>query len=482
MFRTCLCLSLVTLLSVSSCLAENLFRNGTPELPRQTAVLPDFSVLAEGLSASVVNISVQGDSGEESEELKSIPGLPFQFRQFLPQRSVGSGVIVSKKGHIITNNHVIKDAEKIIVRVLDDSNEYEAELLGADPKTDIALIKIDYKVGTLQPAYFGNSDSVRVGEWVMAIGNQFQLGQTVTSGIVSAKSRRVPTRGPNNPYDDFIQTDASINPGSSGGPLFNSRGQVIGINTAIYSPGRASQGGSGFNIGIGFATPSNLVRQISEQLFSKGKVIRGWLGVIIQPVTPDVGNALGLKSPEGALVADVVKGSPASKSSFRRGDVIIRFDDKPVKENSDLPLIVASTPVNKKVDVVVIRKGARKVLKVEIGELTKDALKRSVPEEKELELDRLGMVVQKLTEEMIDSLDLPSADGVIIAQIAPNSLAERAGFQRGDIILEIGDIKIKNPSAYARALKEKAKEKKPVLILVQRKRGTRYLTLTIPAE
>ncbi|RMD86973.1 MAG: hypothetical protein D6808_02280, partial [Candidatus Dadabacteria bacterium] len=275
------------LLSVALCApasyltAEEVFQSGSPHLSDGFNPPTSFAELVKEVGGSVVNISVVQDD-DASVAIGS-------------EHALGSGFVISEDGYIVTNNHVIAKGGKIIVRFLGDKNEYDAHVIGQDAKTDLALLKVDAGK-KLKPVYVGDSDKVQVGDWVIAIGNQFQLGQTVTTGIVSAKSRRVPSGGP---YDHFIQTDASINPGSSGGPLFNTKGQVVGINTAIFTPGKTQFGGTGFNIGIGFAVPINLAKRIISQLKKDGKVTRGWLGVLIQPVTPDVAKVFGYSSPHG---------------------------------------------------------------------------------------------------------------------------------------------------------------------------------------
>ena len=293
------------------------------------------------------------------------------------QRSLGSGFIIDGDGSILTNNHVVENAQKIVVKLADEQ-EYEAKVIGRDPKTDIAVIKIEAKT-KLTPANFGDSDGLEVGEWVMAIGNPFGLDSTVTSGIVSAKGRHIGQ----GPYDNFIQTDASINPGNSGGPLINLRGEVIGINTAIFSR-------TGGNIGIGFAIPVNLVKELLPQLRGKGKVTRGYLGVLIQKVTPELAESLGMEKSQGALVANVSKDGPADKSGVKVGDVIVEFDGKEIKDSGELPIIVARTAVDKKVRMKVLRDKKELTLNVAVGELKDEEVVASAPEKGEM-----GLTVQK---------------------------------------------------------------------------------------
>jgi serine protease Do len=331
-----------------------------------------FSQLAKMASPSVVNISAVRVSGKKdplpfgdlfgednplNEFFKRFFGdqMPREFKQ----SSLGSGFIIDTGGFILTNNHVVEKADEIQV-TLSDGKRFEAKVVGRDPKTDIALILI--KAGTpLTPLPLGDSDQTEVGEWVLAIGSPFGLGNTVTAGIVSAKYRKIGA----GPYDNFIQTDASINPGNSGGPLLNSLGEVIGINTAIFSQ-------SGGSIGIGFAIPINMAKELLPQL-KKGEVVRGWLGVSIQGVTPDLADKLGLAEAKGALVSEVTEGGPADKAGIVQGDVIISFGGKEIKKMADLPYMVGATPVGQTVKVEIIRKGKNKVLKVKVGEMEKQA-------------------------------------------------------------------------------------------------------------
>jgi serine protease Do len=439
--------------------------------------LPDFVALAERLSPSVVNIST-------TQEMKRL-GKPFgpeeSFREFwepferffgprfgpLPhgqfkQRSLGSGFVMSSDGYIVTNNHVVENADEIIVRMSDDK-EAEAEIIGRDAKTDLALIRIRER-SDLQPAPLGDSDALRVGEWVIAIGNSFGLDHTVTAGIVSAKGRHI-----GGPYDNFIQTDASINPGNSGGPLLNARGEVVGINTAIFTR-------SGGNVGIGFAIPINLAKEVLAELRDKGKVVRGWLGVMIQRVTPEIADSLGLSDVSGALVADVLPDGPAKKAGIATGDVIVDFDGKAVEDSADLPLIVARTPVGKSVTVEFIRDGRRKKTTVEVGELPDE----EVGDEGAGEAEEFGMTVQTLTPEIADSLGVPGdLKGVVVAGVEPGSSAAEAGLRRRDIILEVNRQPVEDVAEYREAMRLAAKDKS-VLFLVRRGENTIFLALKSP--
>lgn len=439
-----------------------------------------FETLAQELSASVVNIAVETEVEQEQDEEGSPfpPGFPF-FNQTPEQllRSLGSGFIVSSDGYIVTNYHVISKAKKIVVRLLDDKTDYEAKLIGRDDKTDLALIKISPPKGVrLVPVMTGDSDKLEVGEWVLAIGNQFQLGQTVTAGIVSAKSRKVPTKV-RSPYDDFIQTDASINPGSSGGPLFNRRGQVVGINTAIFSPNRSQFGGTGFNIGIGFAIPINLARTVLQQLHSTGKVTRGLLGVKVQPIDADLAEALGLKKPYGALVADVVAGSPADKAGFKVKDVIIDYNGNRIREHHELPPLVAETKIGSKVIVKVLRRGELVSISPVITELKAEMF----VEDRALErpkANRLGLICQTLTPEIASSIGLPFTKGVVVNNVDPNSPAAKGGVLRGDVIEQIDNRVTPNIETFNRVL-EKIETGRPILVFTRRREGTYFLTVKL---
>jgi len=421
----------------------------------------------------VVNISTSQVGGGGQQSFPSPFGEEDPFSEFwrrffgdpVPrgphrQKSLGSGFVVDREGYILTNNHVVENGDKIVVR-LSNEKEFEAKLVGRDAKTDIAVIKIDADID-LSTAPLGDSDQLEVGEWVLAIGNPFGLEHSVTAGIVSAKGRNIGA----GPYDNFIQTDASINPGNSGGPLINLRGEVVGINTAIFSRG-------GGNIGIGFAIPINLVKELLPQLKSKGKVTRGWLGVVIQGVTPRIAESLGMDQARGALVANVSSGAPAERAGVQIGDVIIDFGGQRIKESNDLPIIVARTPVGKEVSVVVLRDGKEVKLSVTIGELKEE-------EEEVLASAKgkgdLGLTVQRVTPQIADSLGLDRAEGVVITMVEPGSSAEEAGLRRRDVILEIDRKSIRKLSDYQKAI-TKIKKGKGVLFLVRRGETTLFLAL-----
>lgn len=430
-----------------------------------------FSELVKQASPSVVNISVEKVvRGRGGAPLPFGPDDPLRdfFERFFgnqmpkdfKQRGLGTGFIINKEGFILTNNHVVENADEIKVRLADEK-EFSAKIIGRDPKTDLALIRIEAKQ-PLKPLPLGDSDELGVGDWVVAIGNPFGLGNTVTAGIVSAKYRQLGAGA----YDNFIQTDASINPGNSGGPLLNTAGEVIGINTAIFSR-------SGGSVGIGFAIPINMAKDLLPQL-KKGKVVRGWLGVMIQKITADLKDKLDLKDEKGVLVADVTKDGPADKAGIKRGDVIVSFDGKEIKEMKDLPFIVASTPVAKKVMVEVIRKGKIKSIEVKIGELQDEKISEEVVAAK----PELGMVVEEITPELAKNFGLSETKGIIVVKVGNNTPAGEAGIKPGDIIIEIDQIPMENVEQFNRKIKD-YKAGDTILFLVKRSKTTVYLTLKV---
>jgi serine protease Do len=447
-------------------------KENTPSAALAPQGLPAFVPLVKKMRPVVVHISTTqvGESGGPALENPLGEEDPFGdfWRKFFGnppgprgpyrQRGLGSGFVIDRDGTILTNNHVVDNAQKITVRLADD-REYEAKVVGKDPKTDIAIIKIDGQ-RNLAVATLGDSDRLEVGEWVMAIGNPFGLDNTVTSGIVSAKGRRIGQ----GPYDNFIQTDASINPGNSGGPLINLRGEVVGINSAIFSQ-------SGGNIGIGFAIPINLVKELLPQLRGKGKVTRGYLGVSIQKVTPEIAESLGLEKASGALVAGVMKDGPAERAGVKVGDVVVEFDGREVKDSSDLPLLVARTAVDKRVRLKVLRDKAEVALSAVVGELKEEELVASAPEK-----GGLGLSVQQVTPQLAESLGLERAEGVAVTAVEPGSPAEQAGLRRGDVILEIERKAMRNLQDY-RNVVAAIKKGRGVLFLVRRGERTLFLAL-----
>lgn len=428
--------------------------------------------LVEKLSPAVVNINTTATvkSRRGIQRRNDIPNNPFFggddfFRRFfgdLPERefkqkSLGSGFIISSDGYIFTNNHVVEKADKIRVK-LSDGKEYDAVIKGQDANTDIALIKINPAANSLPVVKFGNSDKLRVGDWVFAIGNPFGLEQTVTAGIVSAKGRVIGS----GPYDNFIQTDASINPGNSGGPLFNLDGEVVGINTAIVAQAQ----------GIGFAIPINTAKNLFEDLKTKGKVIRGWLGVAVQDITQEIADNLKLKETKGALVGNVIKGEPAEKAGIKTGDIIIAVDDQTIQDTHELLRIVAAIPVGKQVFVTLLRDGQEQRLAVAVGQRkeTKELAQKVLPS------DRLGMTVQEITPELAAHFGLSEKSGVVVTQVKEGGPADEAGLRAQDILLQINRTPISSLKDYQAEISKPGPEE-TLLILVKRGETSFYLTL-----
>lgn len=457
------------------------------------AQLPkSFADLVEEYSPAVVNISTSSEpkkiknrpNGRGGQQSPFPPGHPFQgspfeelFKDFFenmpqdqtgrPMRSLGSGVIISEDGYVITNSHVVEGADKIVVRMEGDKDEFKAKLIGRDPKIDLALLKIESKK-SFPYASLGDSDKVRVGDWAIAIGNPFGLGGTVTSGIISARGRNINV----GPYDDFLQTDAAINPGNSGGPLFDVDGNIIGINTAILTRSGGSQG-------IGFSIPANTVKLIIDQIKEHGRPIRGWLGVRIQTVTPELAEAFGLKENSGALVAAVVDGSPAAKAGAKEGDVIIAFNDVEISEMSELPRVVAQTKVGKKVPLVVMRKGKKKTLYAKIAELEEDDITPQTEEVGEPE-DVLGMTLQKIDEQLRTESKLDDdVKGLAVIAIDSGSAAAKGGIRRGDVLIEVNRMKVTSVEEATKAV-EKGKGK--TLLMLVHRRGSNLFVAVKPAD
>lgn len=380
-----------------------------------------------------------------------------QSREFKTQ-SLGSGFLLDEEGYILTNSHVADGQDEILVR-LSDEHEYKAKLIGADEKTDIALIKIDPKGASLSPVELGDSDAIQVGDWVVAIGNPFGFGHTVTAGIVSAKERVIGS----GPYDNFLQTDAAINPGNSGGPLFDTEGRVVGINTAIVSGGT----------GIGFAIPVNMARQIVAQLRKDGKVTRGWLGVMIQEINGDLARSLGLDDARGALVTDVMKDGPADKAGIKRRDVIVEFDGVAVDRMNQLPRLVAARAPGSEVKVVLLRDGKRKELQVPLGELRGEGGASAGNAE-----EQLGLTVQEITPDLRSHLELEEDSGLVVSGVEPGSPAAEAGLRRGDVVLEVNQEAVSDLKDYRKALKE-ARSKESALFLVRRGSGTLFVVVKL---
>ncbi len=433
-----------------------------------------FTDLAKMVRPGVVNIHVVKKAKNVDFGFHQFRGNPFGdqnpfgdffgpfFEGNLPreykQRGVGSGFIMNKEGYILTNNHVVEDADQIKVK-LANGKEYDGKVVGRDAKTDLALVKIN-GASDLHPLKLGNSDDLKVGSWVVAVGSPFGLEQTVTAGIVSAKGRVIGS----GPYDNFIQTDASINPGNSGGPLINMNGEVIGVNTAIIAEGK----------GIGFAIPINMAKEIAPQLQEKGHVTRGWLGVSIQEVTPELAKSLSLNEQEGALVAQVVSGGPAEKAGIEQGDVIVEFDGKKVADSKALPLIVATTPVGKNVTVKLLRDGKATDRQVKVGEMEEKGVKvsRAPASDKSL-----GITVQNLTPEIAKQLGVKKDTGVVVTGVDPGSPAEEAGIQTGDVIQQVNRKPVKNVEDFIQKV-ETAKNQDHILLLLQRGQNNLFAAVT----
>jgi serine protease Do len=427
-----------------------------------------FSQVAETVAPAVVNINtvtrVSGRTPVEEffgdEFFKRFFGEAPERQQV--QRSLGSGLIVDASGIVLTNAHVVERATDIEVSTA-DGKKHKAKLIGVDRKTDLAVLKL--QAGSPYPAaVLGDSDRVKVGDWVLAIGSPFGLQKTVTAGIISAKGRSIGQ----GLYDDFLQTDAAINPGNSGGPLVNMSGEVVGINSAILSR-------TGGNVGIGFSIPVNMAKQIYTELAAKGKITRGWLGVSIQPLTPDLAKGFGLKEPNGVLISDVVQDSPAAAAGVASGDIIIEFDRKKVDSPQELQKVVAATPPGRAVPLKVWRDKSEKTLEIKIGETPDDnvALK-STNKGKSL----LGLDVRPITPELARQLNLRNPEGVIVFQVDEDSAASEAGVQRGDVIREVNRQRVRSLADFEKATND-VKEGDRVTVLLQRGPQSLYVAFTV---
>jgi serine protease Do len=457
----------------------------------QTTITTDtFADLAKKTSGAVVNIGtekvVKNDfreffGGEGPGRGRQMPETPFgpegpfrDFRDFFDKffgempksfktRSLGSGFIIDTTGYVVTNNHVVEGAEKIKV-ILIGGKEFKASIKGRDPKTDLALIQIVDAPPDLPFLKFGDSEAIRVGDWVLAVGNPFGLGHTVTQGIISAKGRVIGA----GPYDNFLQTDASINPGNSGGPLLDLQGEVVGINTAILASGQ----------GIGFATPSNIAKFVIPQLKEKGKVIRGMIGVQVQSVTPELAKTFHMAEPRGALVAEVNPGTPAEKAGIMRGDIIIDFNGHAIQEMNELPRMVADTPPGSKSTLKVLREGKEMSFTVTVMEMTEE---RQVAgkEEGGAKEAPLGLEVKNLDPDLARKFRLRDNKGVVVTQVEPGSPAAEAGLRPGDLLLEIDGAVIGSQKDYL-AVIGKLKKESFARFLVKRLGRTLYLTVEVP--
>ena len=490
---------LATALALPAIAPPAAFARGAPD---------SFADLAAQLQPSVVNISSSQSSKQRADRSgpdvpQFPPGSPFEqfFRDFLDRNkpgqgrrpegrgpqpdgpggratSLGSGFIVDPAGYIVTNNHVIDGADEISV-TLTDNTTLKAKLVGKDERVDLAVLKVESDK-PLKAVKFGDSDTARVGDWVLAIGNPFGLGGSVTAGIVSARGRDI-RQGP---YDDFIQTDAAINRGNSGGPLFNMDGEVIGINTAIYSP-------SGGSVGIGFSVPSNLAKAVAAQLREFGRARRGWLGVRIQQVTPEIAESLGLKEPSGAMVAGVNDDGPADKANIRNGDIILKFNGQEVKEMRTLPRVVAETPIGKAVPVLLWRDGKEVTVQASVGELPDEVQQAStgggstVPKpSRTSEIAGLGARLSPITDELREKFKL-SADqkGVVVTDVESDGPAAGRGLKVGDVIVEVQQEPVSTPGEVRdRMDKLRKQNRKTVLMLIQGGEGLRWIPVPLAAD
>jgi len=451
------------------------------------AQLPDFTELVKANRAAVVNISTTQKAKPEATEgaQKEVPmpeGMPPEMEELFKHfynnpdgggygggdtKSLGSGFILSKDGYILTNYHVVKDADEIIVRFF-DRRELEAKLIGTDARTDVALLKVD--ATDLPAVTIGDPNKLQVGEWVLAIGSPFGFEESVTAGIVSAKGRSLP--GGN--YVPFIQTDVAINPGNSGGPLFNMEGEVVGINSQIYSR-------TGGYMGLSFSIPMDVVMNVVEQIKKTGKAAHGWLGVQIQDVTRELAESFGMKKPQGALVSKVMPGSPAEKAGLQIGDIITEFNDQPIENSGDLPPMVGMTPINNKATLKILRQGEEKTIAFNIGLLPEqvDKLAETKKTEKPKPTNRLGVSVTDLTAEERQMLQV--VKGGVLVQNVVNGAAKNAGIQPGDVILRIHNDIIHDVADFEKIAKT-LPAGKSVAVLVQRRGSPAFLALKIDKE
>jgi serine protease Do len=458
---------------VSPALSDKRLANGAPL---------SFADLVETVSPAVVSVSVEREIPNASHGLNpdQFRGLPEQFRRMIPPggdaeppvaRSQGSGFIIDKTGYIVTNNHVVENGEKISVTMV-DGKQLDAELIGRDPGTDIALLKVKSDEA-LPYVPFAKSDNLRVGDWVVAVGNPFGLGGSVTAGIVSARGREM--GGQTGVYTDFIQIDASINRGNSGGPTFDLNGNVVGINTLIISP-------TGGNVGIGFAIPAVTASGIVEQLKKQGEIVRGYLGVNIQLITEDIAEGMGLASVDGALVAEVSKGSPAEDAGFLSGDVILEVDGKKAKDFRQVTRLVGALSPGQKVGFKVVRDGKKKTIKAKIGKREADVL-ASAEERETADTTALGLRLGELTADAVRALNADeNLEGVLITQVSPVSEAAQKGLRPGDVILKVAGTNVRTPSDVASALaKSKSGGSKSAVFFVQTRAARRFVALNLDA-
>jgi len=460
---------LIPQLGFSRTAPAKLWTDEPPKVSGQTVTAPDWVSFAKVLKPAVVNVSTKRVESGPSLPQGMDRDDPFSqfFKQFEqrpqrphPVRSLGSGFIIHPDGYVVSNNHVVDGATEIRVR-LSDGREFAAQVLGRDAKTDLALLKIE--ATGLPTIPVGDSEALQVGEPVMAIGNPFGLEQTVTTGIVSGTGRVIG----GGPYDDYIQTDTSINPGNSGGPLINARGQAVGINTLIFSQ-------SGGSIGIGFAIPVNLAKPVLAQLASEGHVVRGWLGVSIQPVTPELAKSLKLSETQGALVSSVTEDSPAAKAGLKPGDVIVEFNGQRVARSDRLPNVVATTPIGREVSLSIMRDGKSMQLTAKVAQQAESKEAATGPEKVPA---KLGLTVEPVTPKLAEEMKLRDKQGVIVRSVESDSPAAEAGIREGDVIVEVNRHAVHNAADLKNQLDGHAKGT-PVLMLVHRGDASLFVAVT----
>jgi serine protease Do len=433
-----------------------------------------FAKVAEVIKPAVININTvtrgggPGAGPQGRTPFEEFFGEEF-FRRFfgdaperIPQRSLGSGVIVDPSGVALTNAHVVEKATDIEVVTLDGA-KHKAKVIGVDKKTDLAVLKLDDGKSSFKHARLGDSERIQVGDWVIAVGSPFGLQATVTAGIISAKARQIGQ----GPFDDFLQTDAAINPGNSGGPLVNMQGEVVGINTAIVA------GGSG----IGFAIPINMARKIYTELVAKGKVTRGWLGVSIQPLTPELAKSFGAKDTKGVLISDVIPDSPAAKSGLKSGDILLEFNGKKMEQPSDLQRAVGLASPNQDAKVKVLRDQGERTIDLKIGEAPEERAEARAPGSGRGR-SNLGLDVRPVTPEIARQLNLPAPEGVVVARVDDGSAAAEAGVQRGDVIREINRQRVRTMADFERLTKD-AKEGDRLTVLLQRGPMSLYVAFSV---
>jgi serine protease Do len=435
-----------------------------------------FQAVASKITPSVVNISTFKKSKNNGSRQQLEDSLPDPFKEFFgddlfdrfgngneaPQQALGTGVVIDTQGHIVTNNHVVGEADEVIVKLSGNKEPIKAKIIGSDPRSDLAVIKIPPS-NSLIPAKLGDSDKLTIGEWVVAAGNPFGLDNTITAGIVSAKGRSLMQSGL---YEDFIQTDAAINPGNSGGPLVNLDGEVVGINTAIFSR-------SGGYMGIGFAIPSNMTKMVMDSLISKGKVIRGWLGVVIQDLTPDLSKSFSFEGTTGALVAEVQKDTPAFKGGIKQGDIITKLNDTDIKDVNSLRNLVATLKPGSKVNLEIYRDSAKQTIQVEIGELPNSANEEKRDSATE---EKIGITTETITPDIARRLGSNKLKGVLVVNVDPGSIAAKAGILPRDIIVSVKGTEVEDTEQLRAQLSDEAL-KSGVRLVVETKGMERFIFL-----